>query len=59
MTKYKYNKISKMRTFEESPSKWFMVEGIKMPRKAVEEYTYRSLRHLIKTGKVYGVQRLG
>lgn len=59
MTKYKYNKISTMRTFAESPSKWFMVGNVKMPRKDVEKSPYNALKHLIETGKVFSVQRLG
>lgn len=48
MTKYRYRNISKMRTFEESPAKWFMVEGVKRTRKDVEQMPYNILRGLIK-----------
>ena len=55
MTKYRYKKISKMRTFEESPAKWFMVANVRMPRKDVELMPYVDLRRAIKSGKVMSV----
>ena len=55
MTKYKYKKISTMRTFEESPAKWFMIAGVRVPRKDVELMPYVDLRRAIKSGKVESV----
>ena len=55
MTKYQYKKISTIRTFEESPAKWFMVDGVRHTRKDAEKMAYADLRKLIKSGKVMSV----
>ena len=57
--KYKYMPITTMRTFDESPAKWFMVGGVKMPRKDVEKSPYNALKMLLKKHSVYAVHRIG
>lgn len=59
MTKYRYNKISSMRTFVQSPAKWFMVDGVKVTRKDFEKNTFVDIKNMIKQGKIQAVQRLG
>ena len=59
MTKYKYNKISRMRTFEESPAKWFDLDGVRVTRKNMERMAYVDLKNAIKRGQVKAVQRIG
>lgn len=59
MTKYRYNKISNMRTFSESPAKWFMVDGVKVTRKDLERSAYVDIKNMIKCGKIRAVQRIG
>ena len=59
MTKYRYNKISNMRTFSESPAKWFMLDDVRVTRKDMENQSYKTLADQIKRGKVQSVQRIG
>ena len=54
--KTKYNKISKMRTFEESPAKKFRMNGCIYSRQYLETYPYNELKRLIKKGKIEAVQ---
>ena len=58
MTKYRYNKISSIRTFAESPAKWFMLDDVRVTRRDMENQRYRDLVDQIKRGHVYSVQRL-
>lgn len=55
--KYRYHNISTMRTFDESPAKWFMVNGQKTTRKETECMVYADLKKLIKNGKVMSITR--
>jgi hypothetical protein len=56
--KYRYNKISSMRSFEASPAKWFMAGKVKMSRKEVEKCSYAALKETMKRGELYAMQRV-
>lgn len=59
MTKYRYNNISSMRTFTQSPAKFFMVDGVRMSRKDLERSAYVDIKNMIKRGQIQAVQKLG
>ena len=57
--KERFNRISSMRSFEESPSKWFLFGATKVRRSALEKQSYFLLKKLILQGKIKSIQRIG
>lgn len=56
--KTKYFNITTMRTFDESPAKWFMVNGQKVTRKDAEKLPFCDLKKMVKQGKVMSIVKV-
>lgn len=58
MMRERFNKISSIRTFENSPARYFMLDGQKVRRSALTAQSYDTLKKQIKAGKILAVQRI-
>lgn len=58
MKNYRFNRISKMRSFAESPAKKFLCDGVLVSRSYLEDLPYHTLDRLIRKGKVQSAQKV-
>ena len=57
--KYKNMPITTIRTFSESPARWFLFDGKRVSKTAMTYWPYKQLEQRIKRGQIQSVHRIG